>query len=332
MLIGSADMSGKTIGGQFEKTRLVYNFLNNVKDVDVFFCNMFDVGRAFGLLSSVIKGYIKNDCVVVITSTRGTKVISRVLYFLHKIKKKTTVYLIVGNQQEFLKKVPRSIASEMDKLYFEVDSMQNQLNNKYSVGFFSNCKDIHQIKVDRRVQKPIKICYYSEISYRKGFDRIVRALDILNQINDIYIMDAYGYFATDEADMKKFFDSRPYLHFKGVIKREITHEVLSQYSFMVFPSRHKLEGVPGAVVDAYEAGLPVVCSKVGFLPEVVKEGQTGFLFENEEELIEVLKKAYNDPDMIERLRENVLAEAQKYDIKESIERLHNDLIILNAGE
>jgi len=332
MLIGSTDLSGKTIGGQYEKTRLVYKFLNMEENVVVNFCNMFDVGRTIGLFTAILKGYRKCDSVVVITSTRGTKVISSLFYYLKKIKCKPIVYLIVGNQQNLLKTLPKRIAKGMDKLYFEVSSMQEEVKDKYNVGFFSNCKDI-QISTEKHVTtNPIRICYYSEISFRKGFDRIVRALDVMNKESIKYEMDVFGYYADDEVDMKKILTSRTFLKFKGIVKRESAHEVLSKYSFMVFPSRHKLEGVPGAVVDAYEAGLPVVCSKVGFLSEVVKDGQTGFLFENEEQLIEVLKKAYNDPEMIEKLRENVITEAQKYDIKESIERLHNDLTIMIAGE
>ena len=170
MLIGSADMSGKTIGGQYEKTRLVYNFLVKEKNVDVIFCNMFDIGRTIGLVSSVIKDYFKCDCIVVITSTRGTKVISRMLYYFQLFRKKVVVYLIVGNQQSLLRALPKKVAKKMDKVYFEVASMQEELRDKFNVGFFSNCKDIQIECIEHMQTIPAKICYYSEISYRKGFE------------------------------------------------------------------------------------------------------------------------------------------------------------------
>lgn len=330
MLIGSADMSGKTIGGQYEKTRLVYNFLKLEKDVEVYFCNMFKVGKTIGLLTAVLKGYFSNDCVIVITSTRGTRIISRLLCVLRQLKEKKIVYLIVGNQQAFLKTLSYRITNAMDKLYFEVASMQDELCYMYNVGFFSNCKDIHMLKVEHKNNNPIRICYYSEISYRKGFDRIVRALDVINQDSIKYELDVYGYYASDEADMKKYFESRSFLQFKGVIKREKTQEVLSQYSFMVFPSRHKLEGVPGAIVDAYEVGLPVISSNVGFLPEVVTDKKTGYLFENEAQLITLLENICNNIEVIDSLRGNAFEELKKYDIKESIKRLHSDLLELTS--
>lgn len=325
MLIGSADLSGKKIGGQYEKTRLVYNFLKAEEGVKVYFCNMFDIGRTVRLFMAVSKGYMSNDCVVVITSTRGTKIISRLLYLLRKVKKKIIVYLVVGNQQNLLKSLPDTIAGSIDKLYLEVSSMQEELSDRYNVGFFSNCKDIHLFEFGHPAVEPIKICYYSEISYRKGFDRLIRALDVINENKVLYELDAYGFFADDEADMKKYFDTREYLKFKGVVKREKSRESLSQYCFMVFPSRHKLEGVPGAIVDAYEAGLPVICSDVGFLPQVVKHRETGQIFHSEDDLIGCLAMILKNPDMINRMRVNCLKEAQKYDIKQSIKVLHDDL-------
>lgn len=326
MLIGSADTSGKSIGGQYEKTRLVYNFLKKEQDVCVDFCNMFDIGKTFRLVFRVIKGYFSSDCVVVITSTRGTRIISKLLYCLYKIQRRVIVYLVVGNQQELLRSLSDKVRKSIKKLYFEVDSMQYELKNKYEVGFFSNCKDVHLQKKNKEILKPIKICYYSEISFRKGFDRIIRALDVINQPEMKYRLDVYGFYAADKKDMEKYLASRDYLNFLGTIRREESADILSQYSFMVFPSRHKLEGVPGAIVDAYEAGLPVVCANVGFLSEVVRDKKTGYCFNDENELISLLGDIYDNTEMLKQLTDNVYDEIEKYDIKTSIKRLHKDLI------
>lgn len=325
MLIGSVDLSRKKIGGQYEKTRFVYNFLKAEKGIDVYFCNMFDIGKNFRLFIVILKEYFHNDCVVVITSVRGTRVISMLLYLLRKAKKKAIVYLIVGNQLELLRSLSNKIAGEMDKLYFEVSSMQNELNDKYNVGYFPNCKDIQPFRGEHLATDPIRICYYSEISYRKGFDRLIRALDTVNKDRKNYELDVFGFFADDESDMKKYFESRNYLNFKGTVKREESQGVLSQYSFMVFPSRHKLEGVPGAIIDAYEAGLPVICSDVGFLSQIVKDKETGYLFHSEDELINLLVKTLSNLGIVENIRQNCLKEAEKYDIKQSIKILHSDL-------
>jgi glycosyltransferase involved in cell wall biosynthesis len=58
-------------------------------------------------------------------------------------------------------------------------------------------------------------------------------------------------------------------------------KMASQYqaaSMLVFPSTC-FEGFPLAVVEAMAAGLPVIASRLGSMPEIVQDGRTGLLFD-----------------------------------------------------
>jgi glycosyltransferase involved in cell wall biosynthesis len=61
------------------------------------------------------------------------------------------------------------------------------------------------------------------------------------------------------------------------------------------------EPVGLAMMEAMAAGTPVVAARVGALPEVVADGETGFLFDTEAELTARLTELAADPALVERL-------------------------------
>jgi glycosyltransferase involved in cell wall biosynthesis len=69
---------------------------------------------------------------------------------------------------------------------------------------------------------------------------------------------------------------------------------------LVVPSIY--EGMPLVVLEAMEAGLPVIASRVSGIPEVVADGQTGWLVppEDPERLAGALAAALADPDEARR--------------------------------
>ncbi len=77
-------------------------------------------------------------------------------------------------------------------------------------------------------------------------------------------------------------------------------DFLSQGDIFVLPSRS--EGFPLAIVEAMLAGLPVVATDVGGVPESVLEGVTGLLVpkDDPERLATALQRLIADPDL--RLR------------------------------
>lgn len=326
LLFGTADLSGKSIGGQLEKTRLLYEHLKREK-CKIFFCNTYVCRCKLILLGQLIIQYMNNRYVIVITSHKGTAVISRILWLLKKIRRRKIIFIIVGNQEEFIIKTPRRYLNIVDKYYFEIDVMAERLEDflEKKVGIIRNCKKIAEVKDHFKISSPLKICYYSQISYRKGFDILVEVLDKINKDRVIYMLDVYGFFDSEEDKMRQLIKNRPYIEFRGSVKREKSMEYLNSYLFMVFPSRHPLEGVPGAIVDAFEAGLPVICSDIGYLPYVVRDNVTGYIYHNIEELTNLMTDISENPQKALDLRSNCMQEAQKYDIDVAMDTLLADM-------
>jgi glycosyltransferase involved in cell wall biosynthesis len=76
-------------------------------------------------------------------------------------------------------------------------------------------------------------------------------------------------------------------------------------SMDVFALTSRSEGLPLAILEAWAAGLPVVASSVGGLPELIAHGQTGILFPSGQAgaLASALEKIWTDPDLARRLAE-----------------------------
>jgi glycosyltransferase involved in cell wall biosynthesis len=59
----------------------------------------------------------------------------------------------------------------------------------------------------------------------------------------------------------------------------------------------RTEGVPQALLQAFATGVPVVGSRIGGIPEVVADGETGLLVESESvpELAAAIERVLDDP-------------------------------------
>jgi glycosyltransferase involved in cell wall biosynthesis len=108
----------------------------------------------------------------------------------------------------------------------------------------------------------------------------------------------------------------------GTVRGTEKTELLSQASLFVLPSYD--EGLPMAVLEAMAAGLTVVSTPVGGIPEVVKDGYNGFLVApgDVKALAEKLAILASDPHLCELMgqRSREIAE-RELDVNPYVQRL-----------
>ena len=110
------------------------------------------------------------------------------------------------------------------------------------------------------------------------------------------------------------------VHFLG--PRRDVPDLLNAMDIFVLPSYS--EGVSLALLEAMAAGLPVIVSRVGGLPEVVTDGENGLLIppRDAESLAGALERLLADPDFAKKLGQNARKHVREH---YSLERLGREI-------
>jgi glycosyltransferase involved in cell wall biosynthesis len=102
------------------------------------------------------------------------------------------------------------------------------------------------------------------------------------------------------------------------------------FDALVLPSSN--EGTPVSVIEALGAGRPVVATRVGGVPDIVRDGEDGFLVEPgaTDELADRLAQLARDPALRERMgkqgRERVLPRYAVDRLVDDVDRLYRSLL------
>ena len=83
---------------------------------------------------------------------------------------------------------------------------------------------------------------------------------------------------------------------------------------MLFPTHFYTEGIPGTIIDAYAAGVPVICAEWQSFSDIVDRGVTGFgyEFDNAAALEKILYDVAQNPQTMLDMKKNCLRKAKEY--------------------
>lgn len=124
------------------------------------------------------------------------------------------------------------------------------------------------------------IGYFGRLSKEKGVQFLVNALpDLLNYYNDFHVLIG------GEGDLKELiisdiqrFDIIDKVSILGWVSHEILPQYLNRMRLLVLPSF--TEGLPNIIIEAMACGTPVLATPVGAVPDIITDGVTGFIMEN----------------------------------------------------
>ena len=98
----------------------------------------------------------------------------------------------------------------------------------------------------------------------------------------------------------------------GYKDKEELFETVKRSRLVIVPSIW-YENNPVVILEAFALGKPVIGSDLGGIPELVKDGQTGYCFKagNVKDLREKIKKSYDNLDLLKNMGENARRSVEK---------------------
>lgn len=105
-----------------------------------------------------------------------------------------------------------------------------------------------------------------------------------------------------------------YTKYCGVVSPNNSVTALKDYYMLLFPTYWNGEGMPGTIIDALSAGLPIIARRWEFCDDMIDDMYTGLVYEFDqpEKLEEKIKFAVMNPNVIANMKRKCLDKAPEY--------------------
>jgi len=243
----------------------------------------------------LLKLYLKNEKIKYVSTVHGIAEKDRME------KNKFQQLLFAGMQIKVLRNFDRIIAVSYS---IKEDLLKKGINeDKIQVIYHSIETEENQIRKKYERHRPLKVCSVGRLEKVKNTQMLIETIALLDNKEE-FLCDIYGmgslYHDLDQLIIRKGLEN--IIHLKGFENDVKT--IYRKYDVMVQPSLYESFGM--TVIEAMAAGLPVICSDVGGLAEIVKDKENGFLFnvDSTDELAKILLDINNDRYDLEKIREN----------------------------
>ena len=156
----------------------------------------------------------------------------------------------------------------------------------------------------------------------KGLEYLIKAAKIINKNalapNAIFVVIGEG---RERKKLEAMIEERKLennFFLAGSVSE--AQKYLKAFDVFVLPSIK--EGFPYTILEAMAAGLPIVASLIGGIPEVIKNNENGFLIlsKNPKILAERLIETLNNPELAIKFSKNNIEKVKEFSIEKMIEK------------
>lgn len=291
------------------------------------------------VLLSIINCLLRDSIIVFLPATNGRKYLFKFLYYVKKITKKKIFHDAIGGalvdelkeHPEWKKYLCSFDMNWMESAYQVEQLINNGIKNVKYIPNFKRLNPIEPIEHEINYSEPFKLCMFCRVEEMKGISDAIEAIECINDTYErsIVKLDIYG---PIQPGSEQWFDELLNRHslncnYCGCVDSSKSVEVLKDYFLLLFPTRYYTEGMPGTIIDAMFAGLPVLARKWAYCDQMITEDYNGFTYEFDKPFLleKRIRELINAPQKVASLKNNCITEANKYREETVIQLITRDM-------
>lgn len=162
-----------------------------------------------------------------------------------------------------------------------------------------------EISSHRRPSDPFRVLFLSNMMPEKGYEDVLEAVGITDSpVRATFV----GAWPSDTA--RREFETRSRAlglsdrieNMGAISDRRHIKELLLESDAFVLPTYHPTEGMPLTIIEAMNAGTPIIATRAGGIPEMISENEHGLFVPDRapREIAAAIQKLH-DPDTWEKL-------------------------------
>lgn len=189
-------------------------------------------------------------------------------------------------------------ASTVIALSRDWEQKLHQIQALATVSVVKNSVDLDKFEhiQDRSLETPVRLLFLGRLGERKGVYELLDALGSLPKNSFRCILAGDG----DIKEVKEIVSQRGWknsVDVPGWVDAQNKMHLLEQSDIYLLPSHH--EGLPISILEALAAGLPVISTPVGGIPEAIADGHNGYLVApgDSQALAKAIKKLASDAQL-----------------------------------
>jgi len=212
-----------------------------------------------------------------------------------------------------------------DRVLVETEAVGHWLAEHFpatQTRIFENHRPFDRVAVrpPRTPDRTLRLIFVGEVSQDKGVGSVLDAIDRLPDIEvSLEVLGSTG--ATPDPLVRRL-EEHPRVLLHGEIPSGEVVGRIAASDVLVLPTVHPGEGHPGAILEAYGVGRPVVTTRWRAVPEVVAHEESGLLVapRDVDALAAAIGRLARDPALLARLSAGAVRVAEAHTTKAAAAR------------